>query len=87
MFHNEMPYGCYGVMPQHARTGITHDMAHPLAHIRPVAMHGAFPACRFPVAEPATIKSAVGISQQGGAVFTKPVFRMPVAAAIQFHHL
>lgn len=87
MLHNEMPYGRYGVMPQHARTGIAHDMAHPLAHIRPVAMHGAFPACRFPVAEPATIQSAVGISQQGGAVFTKSVFRMSVVAAIQFHHL
>ena len=73
-------------MPQHARPGITHDAAHPLAHLGPVTMNGAVLAIGLPLAMRTAREAQHGIVEQlatRGAQFLVPLSM----AAIEANHL
>ena len=73
-------------MPQHARPGIAHDAAHPLAHLGPVTMNGAVLAIGLPLAMRTTREAQHGIVEQlatRGAQFLVPLGM----AAIEANHL
>ena len=63
-----MPYGHDGVVQEHARTGIPHNLAYLLAHGRLVAMHRASGATGLVLAKLAMLQTLVGIIQQGLAL-------------------
>ena len=60
--------GHKGIVQEHARTGIAHNLTYLLAHSRLIAMHGATGAAGFGVAKLAMLQTLVGIIQQGLAL-------------------
>lgn len=54
-FPHQMSEGDDGVVPEHAWTGVAHDLAHELAHCGFVAMDGTMLAGRFVVAKLAMV--------------------------------
>ena len=73
-------------MPQHARPGIAHDAAHPLAHLGTVTMNGTVLAVGLPLTMRAARKTQHGIVKQ--FVTRRAQFLVPLGmAAIEADHL
>lgn len=73
-------------MPQHARPGIAHDAAHPLAHLGTVTMNGTVLAVGLPLTMRAARKTLHGIVKQ--FVTRRAQFLVPLGmAAIEADHL
>lgn len=82
----QMPQCGHGVMPQHARPGIAHDAAHPLAHLGTVTMNGTVLAVGLPLTMRAARKTQHGIVKQ--FVTRRAQFLVPLGmAAIEADHL
>lgn len=82
----QMPQCGHGMMPQHARPGIAHDAAHPLAHLGTVTMNGTVLAVGLPLTMRAARKTQHGIVKQ--FVTRRAQFLVPLGmAAIEADHL
>ena len=77
---------CYGMMPQHTRSGISHDFTHLLTHHGLVAMHRTSLASWFMVAESAMVETDVGIIQQSLAIVAYRC-ALVMSMTIQVDHL
>ena len=81
-----MPDGGHGMIKHHSRTGPPHHLAHALAHIGAVAVHGACLAGGLVVAKPASAQACMGIGEQFAALRTKFAIALGTAT-IQTYHL
>jgi len=72
---------------RHARTGVSHDLDHALAHLAAVAVCGALIARRLGLTEHAVFQALPGVAEQLGAIVTKVAFSVMVAAVDMQHHL
>lgn len=72
-------------MKQHSWTGITHHCPHTFAHVRIVAVNGAFAACRLVISMRTTTQSEVRILQQFTTIAAKTFIAL-LMSAINLHH-
>ena len=78
--------GEQGVAQQHARTGVAHHLAHPLAHFGLVTVDGAFGAGGLAPAEGALLDAQQRVRLQFGAGGAKPANGLVVRAAVHADH-
>ena len=88
-FPKYMSNGRHGVIKNHPRPRPAHHAAHPLPHIRPIAMHGAHLASRFRLAKLAAGKPSVSVFQQRSALRTEasvPLLPPTIEPNHRLHH-
>ena len=76
----------HGMLPNHARAGVTHHDPDLLAVMALVAMNRTFGAGRFFLAEPATVQPHARVTQKSQAFRAEPGSRAMLVAAIDSHH-
>ena len=74
-----------GVFGQHPRTGIAHDLAHPLSWLGPIAVDRTIGARRLDTSVWAEVEPRVGIGSQLEAFRTEIAIGV-VIGAVHFHH-
>ena len=81
----QMPDCQYGMVPDHARSGIAHNLFDALAHLGFIAVHGAVLAGWFFFSEGAFVQPFFGVIPQLGAFLAKGI-RCVQLAAVKLDH-
>jgi len=74
------------MLPEHARTGITHDDSGLLTALALIAVHGTVGAGWLGLAEAAALEPQVGVVQKLLAFGTQPARRLMMVAAVNADH-
>jgi hypothetical protein len=83
---NQVEYRQNGVIKEHARAGVTHNLPDTFAHGGFIAMHGAFGTDRLVLLKWAFIDPLVGILAQFPALLTQPGGCTVLPVAVDMDH-
>lgn len=86
LFSDQMYDGQDWMSQQHTRSGVTHDLADPISHLRLVAMDLAFRACRFVRSKWTIRQPSLCIVEQLPAITADFGFRPMMGPAIDPNH-